>query len=155
MSAKRAAGTIIEYFTKKPKGPTSSPAEESSLVDFTDVSTSSRDENSEVSSTAHSTQHLDRSSLSKLDNLSNNCHESENRCRPFDDSDQLQNKVTTTSSLQSTTSSISYSSSQKMSHSTKCEPHCCNSSTAYHPITEDELILTTIDKRSCQKKMVS
>ncbi|CAF3952268.1 unnamed protein product [Rotaria magnacalcarata] len=29
--------------------------------------------------------------------------------------------------------------------------HCCNSSKPYHPVIDDELALTTIDERSCQK----
>ncbi|CAF4511716.1 unnamed protein product, partial [Rotaria magnacalcarata] len=35
--------------------------------------------------------------------------------------------------------------------SSKCDMHCCNSSKPYHSVTDDELALTTIDKRSCQK----
>ncbi|CAF4872974.1 unnamed protein product, partial [Rotaria socialis] len=35
--------------------------------------------------------------------------------------------------------------------SSKSDIHCCNSSKPYHPVTDDELALTTIDKRSCQK----
>ncbi|CAF1413550.1 unnamed protein product, partial [Didymodactylos carnosus] len=34
----------------------------------------------------------------------------------------------------------------------KCDLSCCNSSNPYHPVTEDELALTVVDKRSCQKK---
>ncbi|CAF2205024.1 unnamed protein product [Rotaria magnacalcarata] len=35
--------------------------------------------------------------------------------------------------------------------SSKCDMHCCNSPKPYHPVTNDELALTTTDKRSCQK----
>ncbi len=47
MSSKRSVGSIIEYFTKKAKGQTSSiSTEEIPLVDLIDLSTLSQDESS-------------------------------------------------------------------------------------------------------------
>jgi hypothetical protein len=55
MSSKRSAGSILEYFMEKVKGQKSSlstnvASKEIALIDFTDLPTSSRDKNSEISS---------------------------------------------------------------------------------------------------------
>jgi hypothetical protein len=51
MSSKRSAGSILQYFTKKVTGQKSSVSTgEIALIDFTDLPTSFRDKNSEISS---------------------------------------------------------------------------------------------------------
>jgi hypothetical protein len=51
MSSKRSAGSILQYFTKKVTGQKSSVfTGEIALIDFTDLPTSFRDKNSEISS---------------------------------------------------------------------------------------------------------
>jgi len=55
MSSKRSAGSILQYFTKKVTGQKSSLSTgvstgEIALIDFTDLPTSFRDKNSEISS---------------------------------------------------------------------------------------------------------
>jgi hypothetical protein len=51
MASKRSAGSILDFFSKKPKTEGSSlSTEEIPLVDITDLQTGSRDENTEVSS---------------------------------------------------------------------------------------------------------
>ncbi|CAF3885704.1 unnamed protein product, partial [Rotaria sp. Silwood1] len=49
-------------------------------------------------------------------------------------------------------SPIANSLSQTIIDISKCDLNCCGSFKAYHPLKEDELVLTTINKRSCQKK---
>ncbi|CAF2193037.1 unnamed protein product, partial [Rotaria magnacalcarata] len=77
--------------------------------------------------------------------------ESENESEFFGNFDKSPNTNKQTSPQQTTNVSLSNRSTQIEIVSSKCDMHCCNSSKPYHYVTDDELALTTIDKRSCQK----
>ena len=49
-------------------------------------------------------------------------------------------------------SSVRNSLGQTIIGVSKCDLNYCSSSKAYHPLKEDKLLSTTINKRSCQKK---
>ncbi|CAF1549031.1 unnamed protein product, partial [Didymodactylos carnosus] len=108
------------FFFKKSKAQASSlSTQEIPLVDFSNLPSSSQDENNEISSATKISTLVETSNLSNLNNVLENNLEHENQDEIF------------------------YS---------KCDLSCCNSSNPYHPVTEDELALTVVDKRSCQKK---
>ncbi len=87
-----------------------------------------------------------------MNNLSENYYESENRSKFLDTSDKSSNTDSILSSSQPINSSFSRSPVQNVPLISKRDFQCCNSSTPYHPVREDELISITIDKRLCMKK---
>jgi hypothetical protein len=89
--------------------------------------------------------------VSNLNDVSEHELEHENRDEVFNSNNVSSNSDNSISILQSTNSVVSCSSNQK-SLVSRCDLFCCNSSNPYHPTREDELSLTIVDKRSCQKK---
>ncbi|CAF3317882.1 unnamed protein product [Rotaria sp. Silwood2] len=153
MASKRCAGSILEYFTKKVKSTTTSVSTEGiALTDLTDLSTSSGDEALEAPFVTQTTPLVNPLHLSNTNNLLKNNDESENRPEIFDNPDKSPNENNQTSLTQTTNLSTSNLSTQSVILMSKCDLYCCNSSTPYHPVRDDELVLTTIDKRSCQKQ---
>ncbi|CAF1410883.1 unnamed protein product [Rotaria sordida] len=150
MASKRCAGSILEYFTKKVKSTTTSVSTEG--IGITDLSTNSGDEALEAPFVTQTTPLVNPLHLSNANNLLENNDESENRPEIFDNSDKSPNENNQTTSTQTTNLSTSNLSTQSVILMSKCDLYCCNSSTPYHPVRNDELVLTTIDKRSCQKQ---
>ncbi len=70
----------------------------------------------------------------------------------FGNFDKSPNTNKQTSPQQTTNLSVYKRSTQIEIVLSKFNMFCCNSSKAYHPVTDDEIALTTIDKRSCQKR---
>ena len=80
MASKRSAGSILDFFSKKSKAQTSSPfTEEIPLVDFTDSSTISQDENTRISSKNQTSPSAEMPSLSNLNDVSEHDFENENQ----------------------------------------------------------------------------
>ncbi|CAF2041862.1 unnamed protein product, partial [Rotaria magnacalcarata] len=88
---------------------------------------------------------------SNINDLPENYDESENESEFFGNFDKSPNTDKQTSPQKITNLSLSNRSTQIKIVSSKCDMHCCNSSKPYHPLTDDELALATIGKRSCQK----
>ncbi len=97
MASKRSAGLILDFFSKRSKPQASSLlTEEIPLVDFTLPPTSSRDENTRISSTNKTSPPVETSNLSNLNGVSEHNLEHENRDEildvsnnPVDDPDDL------------------------------------------------------------------
>ncbi|CAF0953813.1 unnamed protein product [Adineta steineri] len=155
MASKRSSGSILDFFSKKSKAqaPVLS-TEEIPLVDFTILPTSSRGENTEISSATKIYPLIETSNLTNLNNVSENDLEHESQDEVFDTSNISSNTDNPIPLLQPANLVTSCSSDQKELIS-KCDLSCCNSSNPYHPVREDELALTVVDKRSCQKKWFS
>ncbi|CAF3555536.1 unnamed protein product, partial [Rotaria socialis] len=88
---------------------------------------------------------------SNINDLPENYDESENESEFFGNFDKSPNTNKQISPQQTTNLSLSNRSTQIEIVSSKADMHCCNSSKPYHPVTDDELAFTTIDKRACQK----
>ncbi|CAF1323337.1 unnamed protein product [Rotaria sordida] len=149
--------------------------------DFNNFSTSFRDEKRKTFDLTRFSIHFDSSSLSNINNFQENYDQSSNQFR-FDKSEKPSTTDNSIPPLASTTnksvlssptirknnlsalsttsaknnsvsvSSITNSLGQTIMDISKYDLNCCSSSKAYHPLKEDELISTTINKRSCQKK---
>ncbi|CAF4927412.1 unnamed protein product, partial [Rotaria magnacalcarata] len=142
MTSKRD-GSILDFFTKKIKNTTLFSTEE---IELAEVSTISEDKTHEASSLIQNAPLVDLLNPSNINDLPENYDESENESEFFGNFDKSPN-----TNKQTTNLSLSNRSTQIKIVSFKCDMHCCNSSKPYHPVTDDELALTTIDKRSCQK----
>ncbi|CAF2490996.1 unnamed protein product [Rotaria sp. Silwood2] len=113
MTSKRSTGSILDVFFFKSKSQASSlSTEEMSLVDFADLPTSSRDENTEISSATKISPFIQTSNLSNLNNVSKNDLELENQDDIFDNSNVSSNMDNPISLLQPTNLVISWSSDQ-------------------------------------------
>ncbi|CAM4851056.1 unnamed protein product, partial [Rotaria magnacalcarata] len=148
IKASKRDGSILEFFTKKIKITTLFPTEE---IELTEVSTISEDKTHESSSLIQNAPLVDLLNPSNINDLPENYDESENESEFFGNFDKSPNTNKQTSPQQTTNVSLSNRSTQIEIVSSKCDMHCCNSSKPYHYVTDDELALTTIDKRSCQK----
>jgi hypothetical protein len=156
--ASKPDGSILDFFTKKIKSTTFFSTEE---IELTEVSTISEDKTHEASSLIQNAPLVDLINPSNINDLLENYDEFENESEFFGYFDkspntnkQISPPQTTdnqTSPQQTTNLSVSNRSTQIEIVSSKCEMYCCNSSKPYHSVTDDELALTTIDKRSCQK----
>ncbi|CAF1678863.1 unnamed protein product [Rotaria magnacalcarata] len=147
MASKRD-GSILDFFTKKIKSTTLCPTEE---IELTEVSTISEDKTHEASFLIQNAPLVDLLNPSNINDLPENYDESENESEFFGNFDKSPNTDNQTSPQQTTNLSLSNRSTQIEIVLSKCDMHCYNSSKLYHPVTNDELALTTIDKRSCQK----
>ena len=84
MVSKRSAGSIPVFFSKKWKAHASSlSTAEIPLVDCTDLPTSSRDENTEISSATKISPLVETLNLSNLNNVSQNDRDDENQDEYF------------------------------------------------------------------------
>ncbi|CAF5227433.1 unnamed protein product, partial [Rotaria magnacalcarata] len=110
-------------------------------------STISEDKTHEASFLIQNAPLVDLLNPSNINDLPENYDESEF----FGNFDKSPNTDNQTSPQQTTNLSLSNRSTQIEIVLSKCDMHCCNSSKLYHPVTDDELALTTTDKRSCQK----
>jgi hypothetical protein len=167
MASKRD-GSILDFFTKKIKSTTFFSTEQ---IDLTEVSTISEDKTHEASSLIQNAPLVDLLNPSNINDLPENYDESESESEFFGNFDKSPNtnkqisppqttdnqtslQQTTdnqTSPQQTTNLSVFNRSTQIELVSSRCDMYCCNSSKPYHPVIDDELALTTIDKRSCQK----
>ncbi|CAF1027623.1 unnamed protein product, partial [Rotaria magnacalcarata] len=145
IKASKRDGSILEFFTKKIKITTLFPTEE---IELTEVSTISEDKTHESSSLIQNAPLVDLLNPSNINDLPENYDESENESEFFGNFDKSPNTNKQTSPQQTTNVSLSNRSTQIEIVSSKCDMHCCNSSKPYHYVTDDELALTTIDKRS-------
>ncbi|CAF4930369.1 unnamed protein product [Rotaria socialis] len=147
MASKRE-GSILDFFTKKIKNTTLFSTEE---IELTEVSTISEDKTHDASSLIQNAPLVDLLNPSNINDLPEIYDESENESEFFGNFDKSPNTNKQISPQQRTNLSLSNRSTQIEIVSSKSDIHCCNSSKPYHPATDDELALTTIDKRSCQK----
>ncbi|CAF1331459.1 unnamed protein product [Rotaria sordida] len=151
------------------------------ISDFNNFSTSFRDEKRTTFTSTPFSFHIGPTSLSNINNFQENYNQSSNQFR-LDKSEKLSTTDNSIPPLASTTnspvllspttrknnllslsttsakkdsvfvSSITNSLGQTIIDISKCHLNYCSSSKAYHPLKEDELVSTTINKRSCQKK---
>ncbi|CAF2100941.1 unnamed protein product, partial [Rotaria magnacalcarata] len=142
--ASKRDGSILDFFTKKIKITTLFPTEE---IELTEVSTISEDKTHESSSLIQNAPLVDLLNPSNINDLPENYDESENESEFFGNFDKSPNTNKQTSPQQTTNVSLSNRSTQIGIVLSKCDMHCCNSAKPYHPVTDDELALTTIDKR--------
>ncbi|CAM4983524.1 unnamed protein product [Rotaria socialis] len=143
MASKRD-GSILDFFTKKIKNTTLFSTEE---IELTEVSIISENKIHDASSLIQNAPLVDLLNPSNINDLPENYDESEF----FGNFDKSPNTNKQISPQQTTNLSLSNRSTQIEIVSSKADMHCCNSSKPYHPVTDDELALTTIGKRSCQK----
>ncbi|CAF3532790.1 unnamed protein product [Rotaria socialis] len=120
-------------------------------IELTEVSTISEDKTHDASSLIQNTPLVDLLNPSNINDLPENYDESENESEFFGNFDKSPNTNKQISPQQTTNLSLSNRSTQIEIVSSKSDMHCCNSSKPYHPVTDDELAFTTIDKRACQK----
>ncbi|CAF4634337.1 unnamed protein product, partial [Rotaria magnacalcarata] len=120
-------------------------------IELAEVSTISEDKTYEASSLIQNAPLVHLFNPSNINDLPENYDESENESEFFGNFDKSPNTDKQTSPQKITNLSLSNRSTQIKIVSSKCDMHCCNSSKPYHPLTDDELALTTIGKRSCQK----
>ncbi|CAF4566967.1 unnamed protein product [Rotaria socialis] len=143
MASKRD-GSILDFFTKKIKNTTLFSTEE---IELTEVSTISEDKTHDASSLIQNAPLVDLLNPSNINDLPEIYDESENESEFFGNFDKSPNTNKQISPQQRTNLSLSNRSTQIEIVSSKSDIHCCNSSKPYHPATDDELALTTIDKR--------
>ncbi|CAF3851143.1 unnamed protein product [Rotaria sordida] len=147
------------------------------ISDFNNFSTSFRDEKRTTFTSTPFSFHIGPTSLSNINNFQENYNQSSNQFR-LDKSEKLSTTDNSIPPLASTTnspvllspttrknnllslsttsakkdsvfvSSITNSLGQTIIDISKCHLNYCSSSKAYHPLKEDELVSTTINKRS-------
>jgi hypothetical protein len=87
MASKRSAGSILDFFSKKSKAQTSSLlTEEIPLVDFTDSSTTSRDESAQIFTTNQKAPSAETPNSSNFNDVSEHDLEHENQNETFSSS---------------------------------------------------------------------